>query len=1083
VVCVCLLSLGAVTTLTSCDVVTSTEQLIDLQIHLSGILYPPYDKFAGNSTSLDSAAQDFSAQMAGVAGTVLLRQADCSVAGESFSKLALTTNSGYTGTFSGTFTPTATPDYGAKLHTLAGLTTTPGVFAKGCEDNIAGIAGQASVLLGTTTDGSYVGAATDINNDLYIGAIHPAGTYTATKSTFTFVVSMYVGDKNSEGIRQLIVQGLKTGITFPTSMLYTINVHADGTSDAPVLLATPYTGASYTTASFLTTVDDVTGDGKRDIVISGALGSNAIAVLPATGNGGFGAAIVSVTPTGEGGPLLTGDFNGDGKRDVVAAGSILFGKGDGTFTLGPAAPALGGQVVADFNNDGKDDIAGITAGGVSIALGKGDGTFTSLGPSYAVQYGAQSLAATDIDGDGNIDLVVGQGQSGVYGPPANGNGLTMFLMGNGDGTLHGAYGYGYSAGTAAHGAFASGDFDGDGKVDVLSIVTNQLGNTLGIQLLKGDGKGVLTAQPTITTVMPGFVAAADVNGDGKLDAVALAGGTDGSGNPDTVVSIVKGNGDGTFAAPVTYAVSSESVTSSNLAVGDVEGTGKPDVVVALNETLYLLKNNGDGTFTAATKIDTQTGYQSLVIADVNGDGKADIVATAGTQAYGTLTSGQLLVYLSKGGGTFSAPVAVTNVTNGQDAVVADVNKDGKPDIVMLASDATSGVFSLSAYLGKGDGTYGPAVSSSLKGQYMVGLAIADVDGDGKADVLIGACCGNTLSSIAYGNGDGTFGTNFGLSIGPSTNEVAFADLNNDGRPDLLLASNKTLVTSLNEFGSAVTTLAASTTTLTASPNPVTAGQTVTFTATVAAGSGTVVPTGIVNFIEDGSSLGMVTLSAQGVATLATAAMGVGTHSVTASYGGDSVFAASSSVVSLVVTTAAAADFGLSASPTAGTVTAGGSVQTTVSLAPAGGFANAVSLSCSGLPAYTTCGFSPASVTSDGTHVATSTMTIQTNVNSAALRRPGLAGMAGGVALAWLGGGGLFGLLMLRRRRKGGAWEYVSLGLAGVLMTCGLVLGCGGYTPTKTITTSPTTPAGTSTVTVTGTAGAVTHTATYTLTVQ
>jgi hypothetical protein len=885
----CVVALAPIACLTGCDGTTSAAVgkavFLGLDPLAGGVVKPPTNSFASNATSVGNAATDSTASSAGVPGTVLVRQSDCSVAGAVYTNVALTTMNGFNGTFSGTFTSTITPNYGSTLHNLAGLTTTAGTFANGCTDRTAGKAGQAAALLAKTSAGLYVGASTDFNNNLYIGAIKPAaGTFTATRLSLTNVFSMYVGDVNSEGVGQLIVESLVASTTggFATDTVFTINVHADGTSDTPVQIVTPYPQFSFV-------VDDVNGDGKLDLIFGPQTFPSAaiITVLPGTGNGTFGAPIGSVTVKAAV-PPLTGDFNGDGKRDLVL-GNILFGNGDGTFTLGPVAPGAndptGNFAVGDFNKDGKDDIAVYTPNGISIDLSNGDGTFTPFGPTYAGINGAFTLDVTDIDGDGNLDLVVGTGQSGIYLPPTNGQGIMMILMGNGDGTFRGAPDYPHAAGGGPHGAFAAGDFNNDGNIDVLSIASQQGG---GLLLLTGNGKGTLTPQTSNTSVVPSFVAAADINGDGKLDAIAETTTTDNSGNAALSLSVLKGNGDGTFSTPTSFPVATAAQSDSILALGDTRASGKLDAVVNQGGNLYYLK--GDGTFAAAAQIDSQTDFGSLVLADVNGDGKADIVATAGTFSFGILSSGNLLVYLSHGDGTFAAPEIVATLTNAGDMIVTDLNKDSKPDIAFLSSNSSTGAFSLNVLLGNGNGTFTSPVISALSGQFLTTLAAADVNGDGNLDMLIGG----SLASIAFGNGDGTFAANYGISIGQSTTAVGFADLNNDGRPDLLLATNGNLVTSLNEFGSASTTLAPTTTTLTLSPAAPTAGQSVTFSATVAPTTGSGSPTGTVTFLDGTTTLGTGTL-ASGTASF-TGSLAAGAHAITASYGGDTTYAASVSTV-------------------------------------------------------------------------------------------------------------------------------------------------------------------------------------------
>jgi hypothetical protein len=1146
---------------------------------------PPVNLYQGNATSQGYDATDATALGASVPGTMFARQADCSVAGVSFSNVALTSANGYTGTFSGTFTPTITPNYGSTLHSLAGLTTTAGVFPNGCTDKTAGTSGQPAALLASTPAGIYVGAATDLNNNLYIGAVNPnAGTYTGTLLSIKNVFSLQLGDLNSEAVRQLIVTQLVASTTggYPTYVLYTINVHADGTSDTPVQVATPYSGAAFNLV-----VDDFNGDGKLDLGFTNANSTGPVTVLLGAGNGTFGAPIASVTVPASN-QMLTGDFNGDGKRDVFTGSNILFGRGDGTFTLGPASPAAGATVIADFNNDGKDDIAVYTSAGISISLGKGDGTFTATGLSYAGLRGQFTLAVSDVDGDGNLDLIVGQGQSGLYVPPQFSNGIIMFLMGNGDGTFQGPPSYshvgaGYSSGANGnHGAFAAGDFNRDGNIDVLAPATN-LGNaSIGLKLLTGNGKGILTPQAVNTAVSPYFVAAADLDGDGKLDAAMLALTTDSSGNSVPELLTLKGNGDGTFAAPVAYAVGTSEPNgyfTSELVLGDTRASGKPDAIFSQNGSLYILKNNGDGTFATPVQVDTQSSYQAVVVADVNGDGKADIVALTATAINPVDNTNTLLIYLSNGNGTFAAPVTLdASLADAQDIVVGDVNKDGKPDIVLVSSSTTNSTASLTSYLGRGDGTFSPGVNSTLGGLYYVSIALGDVNGDGKPDVLIGACCGNTLASLAFGNGDGTFAANYGISIGPSTNAVGFADLNNDGRPDLLLATNANLVTSLNLFGSpASTPLTATSTTLTLSPAAPTAGQSIQFNATVAAATGSALPTGTITFLDGTTTLGTGTLSAgkasftgslaagthsitasysgdstyaasvsaadvltivsvptlaatttqlsatpttaiagttiafrvsvsettgtavptgtvsfsdgatpigaatlaSGVATLTTATFSVGTHNIIAAYGGDAANAASSSsAVVVTITTAPTPDFSLILNPSSGTVSAGSAVTSAITITPLGGFNQAIAFTCSGLPANSSCSFSPASVTPNGTATSTSTLTIATDVKAASLSIKPLRTPDGGTSMAMLAGGASLALLLLRRRRKDAKLWLVPIGLVAAFMSTSAMVGCGHSASATT-----TTPTGTSQITVTATAGSTVHTVTYSLTVQ
>lgn len=168
---------------------------------------------------------------------------------------------------------------------------------------------------------------------------------------------------------------------------------------------------------------------------------------------------------------------------------------------------------------------------------------------------------------------------------------------------------------------------------------------------------------------------------------------------------------------------------------------------------------------------------------------------------------------------------------------------------------------------------------------------------------------------------------------------------------------------------------------------------------------------------------------------------------------------------------------MSLTPTSATVNEGNAAQTTIALAPSGGFTGTIALSCSGLPKYTICTFDPASVTSDGTHTVTTVLSIQTNVDTARLVRPLFPGQgaANRVALAAMGGGGLLGFLILRSRRRTRKLWSVWLEMVMALLISAVVIVCGG--------SSPSTPQGTSQITITATGGSTTHSVTYSLAVQ
>src|SRR5204863_381967 len=273
----------------------------------------------------------------------------------------------------------------------------------------------------------------------------------------------------------------------------------------------------------------------------------------------------------------------------------------------------------DFNGDGVPDLAvasqfwccPVKPGTFSVLLGNSDGTFRAA-TIFASGSNPRAVALGDFNADGKLDLVVTVGSAGV-----------SVLLGNGDGTFQAAVNY--ATGSSPY-AVAVGDFNADGKVDL--AIANGDAADVSVLLGNGDGTFQTTALTFSTGTWPSSVAVGDFNADGRLDlAVANFGAASVSvllGNPSAVL----GGADGTFQAAPTYAAGTNPLAVTE---GDFNRDGVPDLAVANRgsgdigrDTVSVLLGNGDGTFQAPAFFAVGGGAASVVVDDFNGDGVPDL---------------------------------------------------------------------------------------------------------------------------------------------------------------------------------------------------------------------------------------------------------------------------------------------------------------------------------------------------------------------------------------------------------------------------------------------------------------------------
>ena len=904
--------------------------------------------------------------------------------------------------------PAPTANYNQVLHSEAGLTTTGGVWPEGCVDPILGVPSRTTVPLGMTSAAQLVSAAAGYNgmtgNQVIWTVVSPlSGTNTVsigyTTPSDAAPVAVNAADLNGDGIADLVVLNTST-VTGGTASLEVELGNADGSLQAPVSYPLPgETGIS-------AVIDDFNGDGKPDIVASsqtfGTTGTTYwLSFLEGNGDGTFVAAqSVEVTaPSGfdiQSGSnpyfgLIAADLRGNGANDLVTSGGIvLLGNGNGTFTQlstlafpTPTATSQWGPnvVAANFTSSGKMDLA--VANGESILLytGNGDGTFNPAG-GYASIDNTGALSAGDLDGDGNIDLYSGTARAGYFGGDQFETNQSYALMGNGNGTFQGAPEMPFVF-TGANLA----DLNGDGIPDGVGVTGTSAAPSFTTYL--GSSNGSFTTGPTLSispiTIQgtsynvpgPDSFGLGDTRGNGDNDLVYIAQNFYGP-NTQAGFFVATGNGNGSFNAPVFTPVVilpagapandfDDSETLSNLFVADINGDGKADLVYNYSAVDYYLNtyiqgiavqlSNGDGTFKAPQLIQTYSSTtappplppQLVQVGATRASGVPDLFVLLESVSNATVVT-QLELYLGNGDGTFgtaTTPPVADNIneptygTGPGQIVLADMNGDGKPDLITLGTTTSGGQAELAISLGNGDGTFQTPTILDFgdSSSFGFGLAAADFNGDGKIDVAVTGFNPPADTGIFLGNGDGTVQT-----FSPTSGVIEPAEGINlivwgpamaanfsgtgSGLPDLVAGS----AVLINQ--PAASTLIPTTTTLMSSATNIIAGTSVTLTATVIA---TPTPTGTVTFYDGTNTLGTGTLSSAGIATYSTTTLSVGTHSITASYPAGSTYAGSTSAALTITVTApvlTATTSTLSASST--TVNSGASVTLTDTVTPASG---------------------------------------------------------------------------------------------------------------------------------------------------
>ena len=357
--------------------------------------------------------------------------------------------------------------------------------------------------------------------------------------------------------------------------------------------------------------------------------------------------------------------------NILRSGTLLLlllsawtARGQVSFTRTDVTTGTNSQVaIADFNGDGIPDIAVIVpateGSSVLVYLGNGDGTFQTPKTTSFPAAAPKVFAVADFNLDGKLDIVAND----------SANNVGHVLLGNGDGTFKAAILLPY-----AFDGVAAGDFNGDGIPDLAMALPREVDIALG----KGDGTfETPVAYPVTlnqTGVFPGVdrVALADFNNDGRLDVVAIE-------TARNEISILLGNGDGTFRSPVNYAGTPNATSMTSVAIGDLNGDGVPDIVVGSDMGIGVFLGNGDGTFQAIRSTTLRADTSGVAIGDFNSDGIQDVVAL-------NYFDGSVAAVLpGLGNGTFGTPVDIAVGSSPAGVAAADLNGDLVPDIVTANS--------------------------------------------------------------------------------------------------------------------------------------------------------------------------------------------------------------------------------------------------------------------------------------------------------------------------------------------------------------------------------------------------------------
>lgn len=528
-------------------------------------------------------------------------------------------------------------------------------------------------------------------------------------------------------------------------------------------------------------IGDLDGDGRPDLVI--ANGGPSLLMLRNLGNGAFAYPVVYATNAFSM-SVAIGDLNGDGRPDIVVANynnsAIVLrntspGRGIVSFAAPvdfPTGPSPIFVAIGDLGGDGKPDIVVANYNGNTVSVLRNTssgGGAVSFDAKVDFATGAVPIAVAigDLDGDDRPDLVVANSGSNTASVLRNAS--------SGGGDIDFAARIDFATGSNPR-SVTIGDLDADGKPDL--AVANYSSDTASVLRNTSSGVGTVNFAAKIdyaTGSNQRSVAIDDLDADGKPDLVIVNGGS-------YTVSVLRNLGNSALAARVDYATGALPVF---VAIGDLDGDHKPDLVVAnsLGRSVSVLRNLGDGAF--AARVDNATGSLPISVAngDLDGDGRHDLVVA-------NASSGTISVLRNLGSGEFAARVDYATGGSPRCVALGDVDGDGKLDLVVANSGSSVSVLRNTSS-GVGNVSFAAKVDFAT-GAFAFFLAIDDLDGDGRPDLVVANANGNSVSVLrntSLGADNVSFAAKVDCGTGSNPRSIAIGDVDGDGMPDLVVGNS------------------------------------------------------------------------------------------------------------------------------------------------------------------------------------------------------------------------------------------------------------------------------------------------------